>query len=273
VPPVHYNLQMTDKANAAGVAFVTGAGSGIGRATALRLAARGDAVGIFDLSEPGAAETTSLIRDAGGQACVAVGDVASAGDLARAVAQLTERHGPLTTAVANAGIEMIGTVLDTSEQRWDRAISVMLTGAFLTARATLPGLLAQRGSFVAVASDAGVAGFQNWAPYVAAKHGVVGLARAMALDYGPHGVRVNVVCPGPSLTPMNDRVLEGVAPERAAEYAAQVPLGRHAEPEAVADVIAHLTSEEARHTNGLVYMVDGGSGAGHFDPREVPPLS
>jgi meso-butanediol dehydrogenase / (S,S)-butanediol dehydrogenase / diacetyl reductase len=263
---------MTARANG-GVVFITGAGSGIGRATALRHAARGDAVGIFDLSREGAAETAALIGEAGGDASFAVGDVASAEDLARAVAELTEQHGPLTAAVANAGIEMIGTVLETSEERWQRAISLMLTGTFLTARATLPGLIEQRGCFVAVASDAGVTGFQNWAPYVAAKHGIVGLVRAMALDHGPQGVRVNVVCPGPSLTPMNERVLEGVAPERAAELAAEVPLGRHAEPAAVADVIAHLTSAEARHTNGLVYMVDVGAGAGHFDPREAPPLT
>ena len=261
---------MTATANGHGVVLITGAGSGIGRATALRLARRGDAVGIFDLSRSGATETAALVRDAGGEAIVAVGDVASADDLASAVAELTEQHGPLTAAVANAGVEMIGTVLETSEERWHRAMSVMLTGTFLTARATLPGLIAQRGCFVAVASDAGVAGFQNWAPYVAAKHGIVGLVRAMALDHGPQGVRVNVVCPGPSLTPMNERILEGVAPERAAEFAAQVPLGRHAEPEAVADAIAHLTSAEARHTNGLVYLVDGGAGAGHFDPREAP---
>jgi NAD(P)-dependent dehydrogenase (short-subunit alcohol dehydrogenase family) len=236
---------------------------------AVRLARRGDAIGVLDLSQAGADETVRLVEQVGGRALAVAGDVASADDLARAVAATSSRWGPLTSVVANAGIEMIGTVLDTSEERWQRAISVMLTGTFLTARATLPELIEQRGCFVAVASDAGLSGFQNWAAYVAAKHGVVGLVRAMALDHGPQGVRVNVVCPGPTLTPMNDRVLEGVAPERAAAYARQVPLGRLAEPGAVADAVAHLTSDEARHTTGLVYSVDGGAGAGPFDPHEV----
>lgn len=259
---------MDDMSNERGVALVTGAGSGIGRATALRLARRGDAICVFDLSARAAAETVALIAEAGGQAVEQPGDVASAADLECALSA-ARRLGPLTAVVANAGIEMIGTVLETSEERWHRALSVMLTGTFLTARATLPDLIQQRGSFVAVASDAGLAGFQNWAAYVAAKHGVVGLVRAMALDHGPQGVRVNVVCPGPTLTPMNERVLAGVAPERAANLERQVPLGRLAEPEAVADAIAHLTSEEARHTNGLAYAVDGGSHAGPFDPDEA----
>ena len=260
---------MVGMSNGPGVALITGAGSGIGRATALRLARRGDAVCVLDRVDAAAAETVALVEAAGGRAAAVPGDVTSAADLEAAVAA-ARGLGSLTSVVANAGIEMIGTVLETSEERWQDALSVILTGTFLTARATLPDLIARRGSFVAVASDAGQRGFQNWAAYVAAKHGVVGLVRAMALDHGPQGVRVNAVCPGPTLTPMNERVLAGVAPERAASYERAVPLGRLADPEAVADVIAHLTSEEARHTNGLTYAVDGGSHAGGFDPDEVP---
>jgi meso-butanediol dehydrogenase/(S,S)-butanediol dehydrogenase/diacetyl reductase len=252
------------------VSLVTGAGSGIGRAAALRLARRGDAVGVFDLSTDGAAQTVAAIDSADGRAIALVGDVSSASDLGKAVAALTDAYGPLTTAVANAGIEMIGTVLETSEADWQRAISVMLTGTFLTARATLPQLIEQGGSFVAVASDAGISGFQNWAAYVAAKHGVVGLVRAMALDHGPQGVRCNVVCPGPTVTPLMDRVHAAVPDEQVAQWAGNVPLGRFAEAEAIADAIAHLSSDDARHTNGLVYVVDGGTHAGPFDRAEVP---
>src|SRR4051794_12713401 len=121
---------MTGTANAPPidrVALVTGAGSGIGRAASLRLAQRGDAIGVFDLSADGAAETVALVEAAGGHALALPGDVSSANDLARAVATLADTYGPLTTAVANAGIEMLGTVLETSEADWQRAISVMLT--------------------------------------------------------------------------------------------------------------------------------------------------
>jgi NAD(P)-dependent dehydrogenase (short-subunit alcohol dehydrogenase family) len=252
------------------VSFVTGAGSGIGRAAAERLAARGDAVAVFDLSADGAAATVAAIEHAGGRATALVGDVSSAEDLERAVDATAYRYGPVTTAVANAGVEALGTVLETSEADWRRAISVMLTGTFLTARCTLPQLIERRGSFLAVASDAGISGFQNWAPYVAAKHGVVGLVRAMALDHGPQGVRCNVVCPGPTVTPLMDRVHGGIPDDRVEQWARNVPLGRFAQPEAVADAIAHLSSDDARHTNGLVYVVDGGTHAGPFDRAEVP---
>jgi NAD(P)-dependent dehydrogenase (short-subunit alcohol dehydrogenase family) len=259
---------MVDTPNASGVALVTGAGSGIGRATCLRLAHRGDAICAFDVAPEAAARTAELVEGEGARAVAVAGDVRSAADLERAVGA-ARQLGTVTSAVANAGIEMIGTVLETSEERWQQALGVMLTGTFLTARATLPDLIEARGSFVAVASDAGLAGFQSWAAYVAAKHGVVGLVRAMALDHGPHGVRVNAVCPGPTLTPMNDRVLAGVPPEQAARYELQVPLGRHAAADDVAAAIAHLTSDEARHTNGLAYVVDGGSHAGRFEPDEA----
>jgi meso-butanediol dehydrogenase / (S,S)-butanediol dehydrogenase / diacetyl reductase len=167
--------------------------------------------------------------------------------------------------VAGAATEMPGAVLEITGEAWDREIAVTLTGVFNTARATLTDLLRTQGSFVAVASDAGIAGFQDAAAYVAAKHGVVGLVRAMALDYGPRGVRSNAVCPGPTNTPMLVR-LGRSRPEELRRYAAYVPLGRVAEPSAVAEAIAHLTSVAACHTNGLAYVVDGGSHAGQFDP-------
>lgn len=242
-----------------------GGASGIGRATAIRLAGRGDAVGVFDLSGHGAEETVGLINAAGGRARVITGDVASSQDVRRAVTETVEEFGPLTGAVANAGIEVEATVLTTTEETWQRSLDVMLTGCFLTARHTLPYLIEQNGTFVATASDAGVSGYQNWAPYVAAKHGVIGLVRAMALDHGPEGVRSCAVCPGWTATPMIDRVLTGVQPEVVAEHAASIPLGRFATPEVIADVIAHLSSDQARHTNGLIYVVDGGVHVGPFE--------
>lgn len=245
-------------------AFITGAGSGIGRAVASLLAERGTRVALFDRSADGLAETASAI--ATDSPVVIEGDVTREEDVVAAVQEATTRFGQLDAAVSCAGIEVTGLVPEMDIDDWHRVIAVNLTGTFLTARHTIPALeSAGGGSFVAISSDAGVQGASGFGAYCASKHGVIGLVRSLALDHGPAGVRSNAVCPGFVETPMADRIFADTDPDERRRWEQTVPLGRFARPEEVAAVVAHLTSDEGRYTNGLVYSIDGGSTAGYFE--------
>jgi meso-butanediol dehydrogenase / (S,S)-butanediol dehydrogenase / diacetyl reductase len=252
------------------VALVTGAGSGIGRATAIELASRGYAVGLVDRSADGVAGTAQAISTAGGSSLELPADVTDSRRVEAAVGELADWHGRLDAVAACAGIEVLGDVVTAAEPEWRRALDVNVTGVFLTAKHAMPLLLATQGAFVAVASDAGVAGAQGYAPYAASKHAVVGLIRCMALDFGDRGVRSNVVCPAFVDTPMAERIFAGSPAGEYDFYQAMVPVGRFARAQEVARVIAHLLSAEASYTNGLVYMVDGGATAGYYRPQEQP---
>ena len=248
------------------VAFVTGAGSGIGAAVASRLAARGASVALFDLSKSGVEATAVAIDAAGGRVLPLHGDVSDDGAVEQAVATTVASFGALTTTVSCAGIAVTGTVLDTPVADWQHALAVNLTGVFLTARHTIPQMIQSGGGvFTAISSDAGVQAAEGFAAYCASKHGVVGLIRCLALDHGPHGVRANAVCPGFVETPMADQIFEGASADVRQYYASTVPLGRFAKPEEVAAAVAHLTSTEASYTNGLLYLIDGGATAGYFE--------
>lgn len=248
------------------VAVVTGAGSGIGRAAALRLARRGAELLLFDKSSDGLHETAQAIADESTAQTVQVtGDVTREEDLQRAVDRAVTELGPLRTAVACAGIEVTGKATGMDSDDWHAALAVNLTGVFYTARHTVPKIIESGGgSFVAVSSDAGVQGAQDFAAYCASKHGVVGLVRCLALDHGPEGVRCNTVAPGFVETPMAERIFAGLAPEEIQGWAQTVPLGRFARAEEVAACIAWLTSDEASYVNGQVHSVDGGATAGYF---------
>jgi len=248
------------------VAFVTGAGSGIGRATALRLAARGARLGLFDISAAGLAETAAAIRPTGVEVLELVGDVADPTQVESAAGSTVEQLGPLRTAVAAAGIEVLGTAPDLSLLEWSRAIEVNLTGVFLTAKYAIPQLEASGGgAFVALSSDAGIQGAAGFAAYCASKHGVIGLVKSLALDHGPRGVRCNAVCPGFVETPMAERIFADLPEAERERWRGTVPLGRFGRPEEVADAIAHLSSPQASYVNGHTYVIDGGGTAGYFD--------
>ncbi|MEN2739997.1 SDR family oxidoreductase [Microbacterium sp. X-17] len=247
-------------------AFITGGASGMGRATALELASRGTAVTLFDLNPAGLEETKSLVEAAGGSAVVYAGDVTSLDDLTAAAAAGAAAFGGIDAAAACAGIEVIKPFLETSIEEWNRCLNIDLTGVMLTARVTIPYMLeGGKGSIVAVASDCGTHGYPDWTAYCAAKHGVVGLIKALALEFGARGIRSNVVTPGWIITPMHERILEGVSAEERAEAAKGNPMGRFAQASEVATVLAHLLSDEASYTNGLVYPIDGGTTAGFLE--------
>lgn len=250
-------------AEAPRVAFVTGAGSGIGRVTALRLAHSGAAVAAFDLDGQAAEAVAREIEEGGGRALAQAGDVTRSDDLESAVAQMVAEFGGLDAVAACAGLVVAGTAETTSDADWDRAIAVNLTGVMLTARHAIPALVAGGGgAFVAIASEVGVTGTADSLAYAAAKHGVVGLVRCLAVDHASQGVRSNVVCPSLVRTPMADRVFELIGAEVREASERQTPFGRFATAEEVAAVVHHLLSPESSYTNGLVYRVDAGKGAG-----------
>lgn len=249
-------------------AFVTGAGSGIGRAVALRLASRGDSMALFDRSADGLAETVAKVDEGGheGAAIALVGDVGSDEDVTAAFAQTADQLGPLDAVVACAGIEVTGAIPEMAIEDWHRVVSVNLTGVFLTARHGIRALRERGGSFVAISSDGGVQGSSEWGAYCATKHGVIGLVRCLALDHGREGIRANCVCPGLTSTPMADRVLADSADPAAEEQAwtRLVPAGRLGRPEEIAGAVAFLTSEDSSFVSGHSLVADGGATAGYF---------
>lgn len=195
------------------IALVSGAGSGIGRAVSLILAARGAHVGVLDLSRESAQEAVGLVEEAGGKATTLAVDVSNMVSGASAIASFTPAGEGLGTVIAAAGVARGGQIQRMSEAAWDHVIGVNRKGTFLLARQTLP--LLQRcsgGSFVAVSSDAGVMGSVPCGANCASKHGVIGLVKAMALDHGREGIRSNVVCLGFVDTPMAARIFDKASP-------------------------------------------------------------
>jgi NAD(P)-dependent dehydrogenase (short-subunit alcohol dehydrogenase family) len=241
--------------------LVTGAGSGIGEATALRFGREGAAVAAADVSGPGAEATAGRIRDAGGRAVALTADVSSAADCRRLVEQTVAQLGGLDILVNNAGIGAVGTVLETDEATFARVLDVNVKGTFLLCQAALPGMIARRsGVIVNTASIAGVRGIPQRAAYTASKHAVVGLTRAMALDHVKDGIRVNCVCPGTVDTPWVGRLLDQAADPAAAKAAlvARQPMGRLGQADEMAAAILFLASDESSFTTGAAMLVDGG---------------
>lgn len=247
-------------------ALVTGATSGIGRAIALRLAQRGAMLGIVGRNKDAAEQVCKAIVDAGGKAQIILGDVGNSDEVARIVKEFVGVQGGIDTVVASAGVAPVGSAVDLKLEDWDLAISVNLSSVFYLAKFAMPELIQTRGTFTIISSDAAFWGDSNFSSYIASKHGVHGLMKSMALDYGKFGVRTNAVCPGFVQTPMADKLLEGKSEEEMAAIKLKTPLGRHALPEDVAEVVAHLSSDAARHANGVEYRLDGGKTAGHYKP-------
>jgi NAD(P)-dependent dehydrogenase (short-subunit alcohol dehydrogenase family) len=241
------------------VALVTGAASGIGRATAERLASEGAKLACLDVQAEAVEETAKRAAQAGGEAFGRVCDVSDESQVAAAVAACIERFGRLDALCNVAGILRFSHTHELSLEAWRRVQSVNLDGTFLMCRAALPHLLAAGGNIVNVSSTAALAGLPYGAAYGASKGGVLGLTRALAVEYGKQGVRCNAVCPGSIKTPMS----AGGAglPEDADMKLVmrQMALDRPRGPETVASLIAFLASDDAAHVNGEHILVDGGT--------------
>jgi 3-oxoacyl-[acyl-carrier protein] reductase len=237
------------------VAFVTGASRGIGRATALRLARDGWAVGVNYLrDEEPAMDVVKTIEEMGGSALAVRADVADARAIGRAVEEVAETLGRISGVVCNAGIYMRRAFHEMTLEDWERTIDVNLTGAFNTVMATIPHLRRGGGSVVFVSSQLAFRGSSSSVAYSASKAGILGLMRGLVLQESHHGIRFNAVAPGTIDTDM----ISGYSEERRRARAREVPLGRIGRPEEVASVIAFLLSDESSYINGAVIDVNGG---------------
>lgn len=241
------------------VAFITGAGSGIGRATALAFARDGASVVVAGVPEQDHRDTVSLIEEHGGRALAIACDVRRTDDVQRALDAAFAAFGRLDIAFNNAGVEQQSfTIADLPEEEWDRVVDTDLRAVFLCMKHEIPLMLESGGgSIVNTSSGAGLKGFPATAAYCAAKFGVIGMSKSAALDYAADGIRVNVVAPGIIDTPMMDRASGGTEEGRQAVIA-QEPVGRMGRPEEIAAAVLYLCSDEAAFTTGSVLVVDGG---------------
>ncbi|MBI2795338.1 MAG: glucose 1-dehydrogenase [Gemmatimonadetes bacterium] len=244
------------------VALITGGATGIGRAAALQLAAQGALVVIADVALEAARQTAADCVSAGGKALPVACNVRDDGQVASAVAAAVDTYGQLDIAINAAGIggREVRTA-DYDPADWDAVIDINLTGVWRSMRHEIPAMLRkQSGCIVNVASVAGLNGFPRHPAYAASKHGVIGLTKTAALEYGRKGLRINALCPGFTLTPMVQQMLDAGLPKD--DLAARVPLGRLGTPEEVAASALYLCSSAAAFMIGHSLAVDGGIVAG-----------
>src|SRR6516225_7172794 len=245
------------------VALITGAGSGIGRATARIFAREGARLVLVDVVEKGGEETLQMVKEVGAAAIFRKADVSKSVDVDGAVADAVAAYGRLDCAFNNAGIGGAGRLThEYSEEEWNRVIAVNLTGVWLCMKAEITQMLKQgSGAIVNTSSIMGLTGAIRVPAYTAAKHGVAGLTRAAALEYGRNGIRINAVCPAPIYTPMMGRIAQ-VRPDVEQRMARAEPLKRLGEPEEIGEAVAWLCSDHASYVTGLPMPVDGGFMAG-----------
>lgn len=244
------------------VVLVTGAASGIGAATATRFAAEGAKLAIIDIAD--LAGTSEALGE--GDVLAITADVSNSDQASRMVDETIARFGQLDVLVNNAGVYASGDPATISDEDWHKVIATDLDGVFFGSRAAIPHLERTGGNIVNTASVSGTGGDWNMLPYNAAKGGVVNFTRALALDLGKRGIRVNSVCPSLTRTGMTKDTFDD--PEALAKFAERIPLGRPCEPEEVAAVIAFLGSKDASFVTGTNMFVDGGVSASNGQPAQ-----
>jgi NAD(P)-dependent dehydrogenase (short-subunit alcohol dehydrogenase family) len=244
------------------VVLISGAGAGIGRACALRFATDGWRVLVLDRDERRAARVVEEIQAQGGDAAAVHGDVSQAAVSQSAVQTALTRWGHIDAVVANAGIQTAGRLLDTSDEDWRQVLAVNLDGVAHLCRAALPSLIAQhRGAIVIISSVNALQAVAGMAAYDTSKAAVIGLGRQLAVEHGRDGVRVNVICPGNTITDYHiDRLAaKGIGVEKIRELTRGYGLlGRAAEPHEIAAAVRFLAGDEASFITGQVLAVDGG---------------
>ena len=241
------------------VALVTGAGSGIGRASALAFAQARAKVVVCDVDSKSGLETVRLIRDAGGEALFVQADVSKSSDVENMVRLTVAEYGRLDVAHNNASVEPANaSILDSSEEDWNRVIDINLKGVWLSMKHEIPAMLEQGGgSIVNTSSTVGHLGQSNMASYVASKHGVIGLTKAVALEFVDAGIRVNAVCPAVVATSMFERFTRG-DDHVASTLISSLPMKRLIKPQEVANSVLWLSSDKAAYLNGHALVIDGG---------------
>jgi NAD(P)-dependent dehydrogenase (short-subunit alcohol dehydrogenase family) len=242
------------------VAIVTGGAMGIGEACTRKLATAGAAVAILDMNDVAGSQTAAEIRNAGGNCDFFRCDVSKTDQVEQRVAEIVAKFGTIDILVSNAGIQDYGDVISTPEADWDRVLNVNLKGCYLVAKYAVPHMLDRGGAIVVLGSVQSFTAIKNSVAYVTSKHAVLGLARAMALDYADRGLRVNCVCPGTIDTPMLHWAAS-LSPDPAAVIdtcGRMHALGRIGTAEEVASAVVYLASPAASFITGTALVVDGG---------------
>jgi NAD(P)-dependent dehydrogenase (short-subunit alcohol dehydrogenase family) len=246
------------------VALVTGAASGMGRATALAFAREGAKVCVADVNGQGGEETVRLIKEAGGEAFFTRCDVSKASDVEAMVNGTVNIYGRLDYAFNNAGVGVLASTVDCTEELWDLTMNVNLKGVWLCMKYEIPRIAEQGGgAIVNTASGAGLICIQGHCPYTASKTAVVAITKVAALDCAALKIRVNAVCPGPILTPMLEPLKE-IDPVAWRYIQRTTPLHRFGMPEEIADAVVWLCSDKASYVTGVALPVDGGAVTGNM---------
>jgi NAD(P)-dependent dehydrogenase (short-subunit alcohol dehydrogenase family) len=253
---------MTGQELAGRTAIVTGGGSGIGRATSLRLASEGANVVVVDVDRDWGMETARIVEDAGGSVVFVPADVSRESEVVDAVSRSAQSFGRIRILVNNAGVAARIPITETTEEQWDRILDTNLKGAFLFSKHVLPHLIASGGgAIVNTASNAGLVGFAGLSAYGASKGGLIQLTRSLAVEYGDRNIRVNAVAPSSTRhTRMFDaRIQSSPDPDRTLQALANVnPMRRLGSAEEVAELMLFLVSDRSSYITGGVFRVDGG---------------
>lgn len=253
------------------IAVVTGGADGIGRAIGEALAREGAHIFVSDVADDKGRAFVEALRRAGGKADYVHCDVAEDADVAALIANAVDKTGRIDVLVNNAAIAIGGMpVYEMTDEQWHRLIAVNLTSVFRGCKYALPHMIRQKaGSIINIASAQGHIGLDGWTAYAGAKGAVMSMTRQMAVEFGPHNVRVNSISPGTINTPMNEKVIADLGEHIARAWVKMHPIGRIGKPEEVAEAALYLASDAAGFTTGIDLRVDGGLTAA---PRYVPDL-